>query len=104
MWTNPLFGQVGRSGLWKSRLFGAQMSLASLVAITGSKKSRFPGPNPLPLALIMDLHASRTLRVWGRINHRSINSYYFAEAGVFGASFITVDGILTTAGILRLRW
>ncbi len=22
----------------------------------GSKKSRFPGPNPLPLALVMDMH------------------------------------------------
>ncbi len=27
----------------------------------GPKKSRFPGPNPLLLALIMDLHASKTL-------------------------------------------
>jgi hypothetical protein len=36
--------------------FGPQMTLAyRLDAISqGSKKSRFPGPNPLPLALVMD--------------------------------------------------
>ncbi len=28
----------------------------------GPKKSRFPGPNPLPLALVLDMHASKTLR------------------------------------------
>jgi hypothetical protein len=28
---------------------------------TGPKNSRIPGPNPLPLALIMDIHASKTL-------------------------------------------
>ncbi len=34
-----------------------------LDAITrGPKNSRFPGPNPFPLALAMDLHASKTLR------------------------------------------
>jgi hypothetical protein len=27
----------------------------------GSKNSRFPGLNPLPLALVIDLHASKTL-------------------------------------------
>jgi hypothetical protein len=27
----------------------------------GPKNSRFPGPNPLPLALVMYLHASKTL-------------------------------------------
>jgi hypothetical protein len=35
----------------------------------GPKKS--PGPNPLPLALVMDLHASKTYSQ-GRINHRCI--------------------------------
>jgi hypothetical protein len=39
----------------------------------GPKNSRFPRPNPFPLALAMDLHASKTLRR-GRINHRYINS------------------------------
>jgi hypothetical protein len=28
---------------------------------TGPKNSRFPGPSPLPLALVMDMHASKTL-------------------------------------------
>ncbi len=30
-------------------------------AIWGPKKSRFPGPKPLPLAQVMDMHASKTL-------------------------------------------
>ncbi len=30
----------------------------------GPKKSRFPGPNPLPLALVMYLPASKALRTW----------------------------------------
>ncbi len=36
--------------------FGSQMALSyRLDAISqGPKKSRFPGPNPLPLALVMD--------------------------------------------------
>jgi hypothetical protein len=65
-------------GPWKSRLIWGQMALASLVAISGPKKvsisraqfarchfrqkrSRFSGPIPLPLALVMDLHALKTL-------------------------------------------
>jgi hypothetical protein len=27
----------------------------------GPKNSKFPGPNPLPLSLVMDMHSSRTL-------------------------------------------
>ncbi len=30
-------------------------------AIWGPKNSRIPGPNPIPLALLMDMHASKTL-------------------------------------------
>jgi hypothetical protein len=30
-------------------------------AIWNTKNSRFPGPNPLPLAQVMDMHASKTL-------------------------------------------
>ncbi len=43
--------------------FGPQMSLAyRLDAISqGPKNSRIPGSNPLPLALVMDMHASKTL-------------------------------------------
>jgi hypothetical protein len=33
-----------------------------LVTISqGPKNSRIPGPNPLPLPLIMDMHTSKTL-------------------------------------------
>jgi hypothetical protein len=51
------------SGAWKFQVFWPQMALACwLDAISkGLKKSRFPGPNPLPLALVMDMHASKTL-------------------------------------------
>ncbi len=43
--------------------FGPQMALAyQLDAISqGPKNSRIPGPNPLPLALVIDMHASKTL-------------------------------------------
>jgi hypothetical protein len=45
------------------KFFGPQMALAyGLNAISqGPKNSRIPGPNPLPLALEMDMHASKTL-------------------------------------------
>jgi hypothetical protein len=53
-------------GPWKPQVY-------RLDAIAqGPKNSRFPGHNPLPLALVMDLHASKTK---GHINHRCINSY-----------------------------
>jgi hypothetical protein len=46
-----------------------------------AKMSRFPGPNPLPLAPVMYLPASKALRMGG-INHRSINTYFAGEIGV----------------------
>jgi hypothetical protein len=44
-------------------LFGPQMALAYWPdAISqGPKISRLPGPNPLSLALVIDMHASKTL-------------------------------------------
>jgi hypothetical protein len=36
-------------------------SSGQVSAIWGSKKSRLPGPNTLPLAQVIDLHASKTL-------------------------------------------
>jgi hypothetical protein len=43
-------------GPWKSQLFGPQMALAFQLDVISQcpKKPRFPGPNPLPLALVMD--------------------------------------------------
>ncbi len=43
--------------------YGPQMALAyRLDAISvGPKNSRIPGPNPIPLALVMDMHTSKTL-------------------------------------------
>ncbi len=64
MRADTLRGQVG-GGLRPGKLefFGPQMALAyRLDAISqGPKNSRIPGPNPLPLPLIMDMHASKTL-------------------------------------------
>ncbi len=62
MRTYPLLGQVeGGWGILK--LFGPQMALAYPLDVISQdpKNSRIPGPNPLPLALIMDMHASKTL-------------------------------------------
>jgi hypothetical protein len=67
-----MFFDAGRSITWASgkglgpgklEFFGPQMALAyRIVAISqGPKNSRFPGPNPLPHALVMDLHVSKTL-------------------------------------------
>jgi hypothetical protein len=40
---------------------------------TGPKKSRFPGPNPLPLALVMDLFCTHQKPyAQDHINHRCI--------------------------------
>jgi hypothetical protein len=51
-------------GLGNLKFFGPQMALAyRLDAISqGPKNSGIPGLNPLPLTLLMDLHASNTLR------------------------------------------
>jgi hypothetical protein len=45
---------IGRGGPWKSRLFWAQMALASFVIIQGQKNLDFQGPS-LPMALVMDV-------------------------------------------------
>jgi len=51
-------------GPWSLKFFGPQMVRAYRLDVIsqGPKNSRFPGPNPLPLALVMYLHASKTLR------------------------------------------
>jgi hypothetical protein len=47
--------------------YGPQMALTYwLNAISvGPKNSRIPGPNPLQLALVMDMHTSKTLGARG---------------------------------------
>ncbi len=45
-----------------SPFFGPKWHSLRSLPFQSPKKSRFPGPNPLPLALVMDLHASKTLR------------------------------------------
>ena len=59
--------------------FGPQMALAYRLDANsqGLKKSLFPGPNHLPLALVMDDARTKSIRgARGRINHRCINSYF----------------------------
>jgi hypothetical protein len=50
-------------GPWKSRVFWApNRNPYQLDAISQDQNnSRFSGPNPLPIAHVMDLHASKTL-------------------------------------------
>ncbi len=57
---------------------GPQMALGyRLDAISqGLKNSRFPGPNPLPLAQVMDAAASKHY-ARGRINHRCIGGIMY---------------------------
>ncbi len=49
--------------LFRPPQYGPKMTLAyRLNAISqGPRNSRIPGPNPLPLPLIMDMHTSKTL-------------------------------------------
>ncbi len=49
--------------------FGSQMALAYQLDVISQapKNSRFPGPNPLPLALIMDAASIKS------ITHRAVN-------------------------------
>jgi hypothetical protein len=58
MRANPLLGQGGGRGVGPGNrdFFGPQMALAfRLNAISqGPKKYQFPGPSPLPPALVMD--------------------------------------------------
>jgi hypothetical protein len=58
--------RAGGRGLGPGNLefFGPQMALDFRLDVIsqGPKNSRFPGPNPVPLALVMDLQASKTLR------------------------------------------
>ncbi len=49
----------------------------------GPKNSRFPGLNPLPLAKVMDLNASKIITHSGRINHRCIGGFMFKSTGDF---------------------
>jgi hypothetical protein len=61
------FRKRGRAHWWVSKLlgllidgfldfWGPKMALANAIS-QGPKNSRFPGPNPLPLALVMYLSA-----------------------------------------------
>ncbi len=59
----PLLGQVG--GGWAlefSSFLGPKWRWPiGSMPFHRAPKTRIPGPNPLPLALVMDMHASKTL-------------------------------------------
>jgi hypothetical protein len=57
---NPLLGPLEGAG--PENLFYAQTALASLVAISGPKKVSTFRAYPLPLALEMDLTASKIIK------------------------------------------
>ncbi len=60
--TYPLPGEVG--GGWAPE-FSSFLGPKWLVAISHSpKNTRIPGPNLIPLPLVMDIHASKTLCTW----------------------------------------
>ncbi len=62
-WMRAYLGKWEGDGPWNLEFFGPQMALAyRLDAISqGPKNFQFSGPNPLPLGLVMDMHASKTL-------------------------------------------
>jgi hypothetical protein len=64
MRADPLLGQVG--GGWAleiSSFLGPKWHspIGLLPFYRAQKNSQFPGPNPLPLALVMDMPASKAL-------------------------------------------
>jgi hypothetical protein len=65
----PLLGQVGGGGPGILEFFGPQMSLAHRLDgfSQGPKNSQIPGPNPLPLSLVMDMHAQKRNMFKGEI-------------------------------------
>jgi hypothetical protein len=64
MWETPLRGQAGGGWALEVETFFEPCEMASsrqASVIWGLKKSRFPGPNPLPLAQVMDSPALKAL-------------------------------------------
>ncbi len=53
MWANPFLGKVGGGGGWA----------LDILTFRGPMTARFPGPHSLPLALVIDLLASKALLI-----------------------------------------
>jgi hypothetical protein len=68
MQANPLRGQVGGGWAQEIKTFLGLVKWHRAVRRVPfgprQKKLRFPWPNPLPLALVMDFPASKALRKW----------------------------------------
>jgi hypothetical protein len=67
-------------GPWKSRVFWAPNGtrLSARCHFTRPKNSRIPGLNPLPLALVMDMHSSKILCIKLQ---RFLNLRYWSMGG-----------------------
>jgi hypothetical protein len=70
-------GTGGVAWALKSRLFFMALAYRLDAISQGPKKYRFPGPKPLPLALVMDAARIQSITHGPvtRINHRCKNSY-----------------------------
>ncbi len=62
--------------IWLSRLFLAQMALASLVAISGPKKSRFSRTTH-PMSRVMDVTCLKTIKYKLHIKNRYIGNLMY---------------------------
>ncbi len=65
MGANPLRGQVGGGWAMEIETFLGPVKWHRTVRRVpfGAQKCRFPGSNPLPLVLVMDLHTSKALYI-----------------------------------------
>ncbi len=92
--------KTSKNGL---EFFGPQMALAYwLNAISqGPINSRIPGPTPSPLALVMDMHAFKTL--WTGINHRCIYSYFMCVLFLYSKFSRTINIFLNNLNVVGLN-
>ncbi len=70
---------IGRGGAWKSRLFLGQMTLASLVAISGRKKVSISRAHPPSNATPNGSCPPQNRYVPRHINNMYINSYNYSD-------------------------
>ncbi len=96
----PFLGQVGVGWALEISTFWVPNGTSLAARCQGSKKSRFPGPNPLPLGLLIYLPASKALRT-GRINHRSIHTVASSASSLQTGFPWERGAVLQCAGTVR---
>jgi hypothetical protein len=60
--TNPILTLLRTEGLFIANLYTHKVHLQQYIQGMYVNPKQFPGPNPLSLALVMDLPASKSLR------------------------------------------